>query len=94
MIDANGYANAPKSTGTPKTANTTLASEIQSLELYDNSEIQVISVARGRTPFLHTLINLGRGLSGWDYSDLGINEKLSKNFPEYKFWEQDEENNE
>lgn len=94
MIDTNGYADAPKSTGTPKTANTTLASEIQSLELYDNSEIQVISVARARTPFLHTLINLGRGLSGWDYSALGINEKLSKNFPEYKFWEQDEENNE
>lgn len=94
MLDANNYADAPKSTGTPKTANTTLASEIQSLELYDNSEIQVISIARWRTPFLHTLINLGRWLSWGNYKDLGINEKLSKNFPEYKFWEQDEENNE
>ena len=92
MLDANGYPIAPNGTAVPARANTTQAVSIASFEEYDNSEFEVISIARGRTPFLHTLINLGRGLNGGNYKTMGVNEKLSNNFPEFKWKERDEFN--
>jgi len=89
-VDANQYPAAPESTVVPARANTTQATSIASYEEYDNSELEVISIARGRTPFLHTLINLGRGLSWGDYKTMGVNEMISQNFPEFKWRERDE----
>jgi len=59
-VDAAGYPDAPESTGVPARANDSQADAIASFEEYNNTELEVISIARGRTPFLHTLINLGR----------------------------------
>lgn len=91
-LDVNGFPTTPESTNVPARANTTQAASQNSFEEYNNSELEVISIAKGRTPFMHTLINLGRGLNGGNYKDLGFNEKISSNFPVYKWKERDEAN--
>jgi len=91
-LDVNGMPTTPMSTVVPARANTTQALSISSYEEYDNSELEVISIAKGRTPFLHTLTNLGRGLNGDNYKTMGVNEKTTSNFPEHKWKERDEFN--
>lgn len=91
-LDSAGYPTTPESTNVPARANTTQDAAMTSFEEYNNAELEVISIAKGRTPFMHTLINLGRGLNGWNYKDFGFNEKVSTNFPEYKWKERDEAN--
>jgi len=91
-LDVNGMPTTPMSTVVPARANTTQALSISSYEEYDNSELEVISIAKGRTPFLHTLTNLGRGLNGGNYKTMGVNEKTTSNFPEHKWKERDEFN--
>ena len=59
-VDASGYPDSPGSTNVPARANATQAAAQTSFEEYNNSELEVISIAKGRTPFMHTLINLGR----------------------------------
>lgn len=94
MLDTNGYpTGTTPTTNVPAKANTTQEVSQDSFELYNNQEMELISIAKGRTPFSHTLINLGRGLNGGNYKNLGLNEKLSTNFPEYKWKERDETNN-
>jgi hypothetical protein len=64
-LDGNGYPTGVESTtNVPGRANTSKGVSQNSFEQYDNQEMEVISIARGRTPFMHTLINLGRGLNG------------------------------
>ena len=93
-LDTNGYPTGATATTTvPARVNTDKNTSQNSFEVYNNNELEVISIARGRTPFLHTLINLGRGLNWGNYKNLGFNEKLSTNFPEYKWKERDEANN-
>lgn len=91
-LDAGGYPTTPESTNVPARTNVTKDAAQSSFEVYNNSELEVISIAKGRTPFLHTLINIGRGLNGGNYKDFGLNEKVSTNFPEYKWKERDEAN--
>lgn len=91
-VDAGWYPASPETTNVPARKNTTQALAIDSFEVYNNQELEVISIAKGRTPFMHTLINLGRWLNGWNYKDMGFNEKMSTNFPEYKWKERDELN--
>jgi len=92
-LDANWYpTGATATTGVPARANTTQAAAIATFEEYNNAELEVISIAKGRTPFLHTLTSLGRGLNGGDYKTIGVNEKMSTNFPEHKWKERDEFN--
>lgn len=86
------YPTSPESTNVPARVNTTQAAAMTSFEEYNNSELEVISIAKWRTPFMHTLINLGRWLSGGNYKDFGLNEKISTNFPTYKWKERDEAN--
>jgi len=83
---------APLGTAVPGRVNTTQWVAQTSFETYNNTELEVVSIARGRTPFMHTLINLGRGLNWGNYKDFGFNEKLSSNFPIYKWMERDEAN--
>ncbi len=92
-LNANGYPTGViATTGVPARANTDKNTSQDSFEVYNNQELEVISIAKGRTPFMHTLINLGRGLNGGNYKNLGFNEDLSNNFPEYKWKERDEAN--
>jgi len=91
-VNAWGYPASPQSTNVPARANATQAAAQTSFEEYNNSELEVISIAKGRTPFMHTLINLGRWLNGGNYKDMGFNEKTSTNFPTYKWKERDEAN--
>lgn len=92
-LDINGFpTGATQTTAVPARANTTQGAAFTSFEVYDNTELEVVSIARGRTPFWNTLINLGRGLNGGNYKDLGLNEKLTTNFPEHKWKERDEAN--
>ena len=86
------YPTTPETTGVPARVNTTEAASIASFEEYDNSELEVISIAKGRTPFLNTLMNLWRGLNGGNYSTMWMNEMISDNFPEFKWKERDEFN--
>jgi len=63
-LDTNGYPTGATATTTvPARVNTDKNTSQNSFEVYNNNELEVISIARGRTPFLHTLINLGRGLN-------------------------------
>ena len=62
-LNTNGYPTTPESTNVPARVNATQAAAQSSFEEYNNSELEVISIAKGRTPFMHTLINLGRGLN-------------------------------
>jgi len=91
-LDANQYPASPESTAVPARANSTQAASISSFEVYDNSELEVISIARGRTPFLHTLTSLGRGLNWGSYKTIWVNEEITTNFPEHKWYERDEFN--
>jgi len=92
LLDANQYPTTPEATVVPARANTTQALSIASFEEYDNSELEVISIAKGRTPFMHTLTSLGRWLNGWNYKTMWVNEKITTNFPEHKWKERDEFN--
>lgn len=89
-LNANGYPTTPLSTAVPADTNSTVAAEVASFQAYNNQEMEVISIAKGRTPFLFTLVNLGRGLNGGEYSKMGFNEQISKNFPEFKWKERGE----
>jgi hypothetical protein len=89
-LNANDYATAPLSTTVPAAASSTLEQEVTSLELYNNTEIELIHISRGATPLLSTLIGIGRQLNGGNFKDLGITEKLGTNFPDYKWKEKDE----
>jgi len=91
-LDAAGYPVTPESTNVPARVNATQDAAVSSFEEYNNTELEVISIAKGRTPFMHTLINLGRWLNGGSYKDMGINEGISTNFPTYKWKERDEAN--
>lgn len=92
MTVTDGYPAAPLSTAVPTRANTTQAASLASFEEYDNSELEVISIAKARTPLMHTLTNLGRGLNWGNYKVIGVNEKITSNFPEHKWKERDEFN--
>ena len=87
---ANNYPTAPLATTQPVPAAGTLAQELASLELYDNSEIELIKVGKNRTPLLSTIIAIGRGKNGGEYKDMGLTEKISSNFPDFKFKEEDD----
>ncbi len=91
-VGTDWYPTTPESTSVPARANTTQAAAQASFAIYNNAELEVISIAKWRTPFLHTLINLGRWLNGWNYKDFWFNEIMSTNFPEYKWKERDEAN--
>jgi len=72
--------------------NVTQGEALTSLQMYNNTEIDLIQISRGYTPLLSTLIDLGRGLNGGQYSKIGLNEKVSTNFPKYVWKEKDEFN--
>lgn len=91
-LDGGWYPTTPESTNVPARVNATQGAAQSSFEEYNNTELEVISIAKGRTPFMHTLINLGRGLNWSNYKDMGLNEKTSTNFPTYKWKERDEAN--
>jgi len=79
-------------TQVPVTMNTTEANALASIASYDNSEIELISIARGRAPLFHTIVDMGRWLNGGQYTKMGLNEKTTTNFPKYVWKEKDEFN--
>lgn len=88
---ANNYPSAPLSTTQPTPAAGTLAQEFAGLELYNNTEIELIKVGKNRTPLLSTVIAMGRGKNDGEYKNLGLTEKISTNFPDFKFKEEDDQ---
>ncbi len=85
------YPASPLSTAVPAPASTTQALQYASFEVYNNSEIELISTARGATPFLSTVIGIGRQKNGGNFKDLGLTEGVSTNFPEFKWKEEGEQ---
>ena len=94
MSQTNLYPTTPFSTWTSEVGwpNTTLAAENASLELYDNSEIELYSIARSHSPFLTTLISLWRDANNKNFDDIWLTETSSNNFPDIKWKEEDEPN--
>lgn len=86
----NNYPTSPLATTQPALAASTLAAEFAGLELYNNMEIELIHVGKNRTPLLSTVLAMGRGKAGGEYKDLGLTEKISTNFPDFKFKEEDD----
>jgi len=84
------YPAAPLSTAVAAPTSTTEAAQYASFEVYNNAEIQVVQTARGATPFLSTLIGIGRQKNGGNFKDLGLTEMVSTNFPEFKWKEEGE----
>lgn len=85
------YPTTPLSTSVAAPTSTTQAAQYSSFEVYDNSEIELVSTARGATPFLSTLIGLGRQKNGGQFDKLGLTEGLSNNFPSYTWKEEGEQ---
>ncbi len=91
MTVTNGQIVAPLATTVAPRVNTTQAAEQSSFELYNNTEIEVLDIGRTYTPLLYVLTKKGREIGG-NMKDLGINEVVTTNFPEYKWKERDEFN--
>ena len=66
------------------------SSAVLSTYLYDNSEIDVTKIFRGRNSLFSVLTNLGRANNG-SYDTLGSFEKMGTNYPEYKWQTKGEE---
>jgi hypothetical protein len=92
MSIVNGYPVNPASTTVPAPASSTQAQEITSLELFDNSEVDLVSIAysSGQQSFLGTVLALGRMHGDGAYKDLGLTEMVVEN-SEIRWLEQDEE---
>lgn len=93
MAVTNGYPSGAESSTVPLPVSTTAAAEITSLELFDNSEVDIvdISYASGKQKFLQTILALGRLHNGGDLKSQGLTEITSNNFPQINWIEQDEE---
>jgi len=79
-------------TQVPQTQNVDKNTALASIAKYDNSDIDLIYIARGRAPLFHTIVDMGRGLNGGQYTKIGLNEKKTTNFPKYVWQEKDEFN--
>jgi len=90
-LDAFQYPTAPLSSTGANPTSTTQAAQYSSFEVYDNSEIEVISTARGATPFLSTLIGMGRQKNGGQFDRIGLTEQVSNNFPSFTWKEEGEQ---
>lgn len=93
MTIANGYATTPGISGTADPVSSTGAAEYTSLELYDNSEVDIIDISKygGGSPFLTMLTKFGRSRNGGKFNELGLTERTVNNFPEIRYKEQDSE---
>ncbi len=92
MTVTNGYPAAPLSTSVTAPSSTTQDAQYQSFEVYDNDEIELVSTARGATKFLSTIIGIGRQKAGGEFANkLGLTEMISKNFPEFRWKEEGEQ---
>jgi len=90
-LNANEYPIAPLSSAGAVPTSTTQAAQYTSFEVYNNSEIEVISTARGATPFLSTLIGMGRQKNGGQFDQIGLTEQVSTNFPMFTWKEEGEQ---
>jgi hypothetical protein len=90
-IGALEYPASPLSSQGANPTSTTEAAQYASFEVYDNSEIELVSTARGATPFLSTLIGLGRQKNGGQFDTIGLTEQISKNFPSFSWKEEGEQ---
>lgn len=92
MAVTNGYASGSESTTVAAPASSTMAAEITSLELFNNSEVDILDVSysSGKQAFLGTIISLGRMRGDATYKDIGLTEEVIDN-SEIRWIEQDEE---
>lgn len=88
-LNGNNYPTTPASSGVAAPTMGTAQAKVASLAEYDNTEIEVVSIARGATKLLSTLISLGRQANDGKYDEIGLSEEVSVNYPTYKFKEQD-----
>lgn len=93
MAVTNGYPSGAESSTIPNPVSSTIAAEITSLELFDNSEVDIVDIAyaSGKQKFLQTILALGRLHNGGDLKSQGLTEITSNNFPFINWIEQDEE---
>lgn len=85
MATTLGYpSGATPTTTVAAAASVAGATSLLSEYLFDNSEIDVTKVFRGRNSLFSVLTNLGR-VNGGSYDSLGSFEKMSNNYPEYKW---------
>lgn len=93
MSLTNWYASGTESSTVPSPVSTTSSAEITSLELFDNSEVDIVDIAyaSGKQKFLQTILALGRLHNGGDLKSQGLTEMVSNNFPLINWIEQDEE---
>lgn len=92
MSVSNGYPSGSESTTVASPASSTMAAEITSLELFDNSEVDILDVSysSGKQAFLGTILALGRMRGDASYKDIGLAEEVVNNFS-MSWIEQDEE---
>jgi hypothetical protein len=90
MATTNGFPSGAMSTGQSTNGSVDGGASLLSSYLYDNSEIDVTKLFRGRNYLFSVITNLGRG-NGGSYDTLGSFEKTSNNYPEYKWQNKGEE---
>lgn len=92
MASTNGYPSGAVSTSYTAPAATTDTLAMDSLEYYNQQEMDITGVSPDGTAIskiMTTLMVLGKTLSGGEFDDAGLQEMMTVNFPEYKFLEQD-----
>jgi len=91
-LNANGYPTGATPTSSVAAAVSTAgATAFATYALYDNSEVDVIDVGRGRNSFFSVMLALSRSNSGGAYDSMGMFETTSENYPEFQWQNRDEE---
>lgn len=94
MAQTAGYPSGATSTSAYSAPATgTLAAGIDTLELYDNSEVSLINVSATGTAvnkFMTTLLAIQEQSAGGKYSDAKLADMVSNNYPEIRFKEIDD----
>ena len=89
-----GYPTGlPSTSATAPTVQGTAAAGAASLAVYNNNEVEVSFIGQGAfgvNSFLATLLPLGAQLSGGTFTDAGLQERISTNYPEIRFKEIDD----
>lgn len=90
-LNAAGYPTTPLSTNVEVPVSSTTSAEIASLALYDNTEVDLVSIRKGANSLITTLYALGRRYEDGQFEDMAISTDFTSNYPTVTWLEQDDE---
>jgi hypothetical protein len=91
-VNASGQPTGAVSTSYTPPATVSDSVAVDSLEYYNNAEIEITRVSpdgEAIAKIMTTILAIGKQLAGGQYDDLGVGEMTTSNYPEFKFLEED-----